>query len=197
MQFDGSGTIQVQFDQNSGGNVTVGGLLTGAYSVQLNGRGVLTVDDAETGALSVWILYATAPNQAFLLTSDGSVGSGDVIFQALAPPFETGDLEGNFALGAGESASPQATLVSGTLFFDGAKTVSGAEDKSLAGTFTKDLLLAGTYSVSTVSNNGRGVALLTSPSTATQALWVVSGMQTLGLDVDASDKAPILLRFEQ
>src|SRR5262249_916901 len=29
MQFDGIGTIQVQFDQNSGGNVTAGGLLTG------------------------------------------------------------------------------------------------------------------------------------------------------------------------
>lgn len=197
MQFDGSGTIQVQFDQNSGGNLTVGGLLTGAYSVQLNGRGVLTLDNADTGALSVWILYATAPNQAFLLTSDDSVGNGDVLPQALAPPFETGDLEGNFTLGAGEVASPQATLVSGTVFFDGAKNVSGTEDESQGGIFTKDLPLAGTYSISPVSNNGRGVALLTSPSAATQALWVVSGMETLGLDVDASDKAPILLRFDQ
>lgn len=197
MQFDGSGTIQVQFDQNSGGNLTVGGLLTGAYSVQLNGRGVLTLDNADTGALSVWILYATAPNQAFLLTSDDSVGNGDVLPQALAPPFETGDLEGNFTLGAGEVASPQATLVSGSVFFDGAKTVSGTEDESQGGIFTKDLPLAGTYSISPVSNNGRGVALLTSPSAATQALWVVSGMETLGLDVDASNKAPILLRFDQ
>jgi hypothetical protein len=197
MEFDGSGTMQVQFDQNSGGNLTIGGLLTGAYSVQLNGRGVLTLDNGETGALSVWILYATAPNRAFLLTSDGSVGNGDVLRQALAPPFETGDLEGNFVLGAGEAASPQATLVSGTLFFDGATAGSGTEDKSQGGTFTKGLPLAGTYSISAVSNNGRGVALWTSPSSATQALWVVSGMETLGLDVDASNKAPILLRFEQ
>jgi hypothetical protein len=197
MQFDGTGTMQVQFDQNSAGNVTLGGLLTGAYSVQLNGRGVLTLDNADTGALSVWILYATAPNEGFLLTSDGSVGSGDLIFQGLAPPFETGDLEGNFALGTGEAASAQATLVSGGLFFDGAKTVSGTEDKSQGGIFTKGLSLAGTYSVSPVSNNGRGVAMLTSPSSATEALWVVSGMETLGLDVDATNKAPILLRFEQ
>jgi hypothetical protein len=197
IEFDGSGGIQVQFDQNSGGNVTIGGLLTGAYSVQLNGRGVLTLDNAETGALSVWILYATAPNQGFLLTSDGSVGSGDLTSQGLTPPFETGDLEGNFALGAGEAASAQATLVSGSLFFDGAKNVSGTEDKSQGGVFTKGLALVGTYSVSTVSNNGRGVALLTSPSSATEALWVVSGMETLGLDVDATNKAPILLRFQQ
>jgi hypothetical protein len=197
MQFGGTGIIQVQFDQNSGGNLTIGGLLTGAYSVQLNGRGVLTLDSAETGELSVWILYATAPNQGFLLTSDASVGNGDVIRQALAPPFDSGDLEGNFVLGAGEAAWPQATLVSGTLFFDGAEMVSGTEDRSQGGTFTKGLSLAGTYSVSTVSNNGRGVALLTSPSSATQALWVVSGMETLGLDVDPSNKAPILLRFEQ
>lgn len=197
MQFDGSGTMQVQFDQNSAGNVTLGGLLTGAYSVQLNGRGVLTLDNADTGALSVWILYATAPNEGFLLTSDDSVGSGDLSFQGLAPPFETGDLVGTFALGAAETASPQATLVSGSLFFDGAKNVSGTEDKSQEGVFTKGLSLAGTYSVSSVSNNGRGVAMLTAPSSATEALWVVSGMETLGLDVDVANKAPILLRFQQ
>lgn len=197
IQFDGVGTVQVQFDQNSGGNITLGGLLTGAYSIQLNGRGVLTVDSAETGVLSVWILYATAANQGFLLTSDGVVGNGDVIRQGVAPPFDSGDLEGNFAFGPGEPASPQATLLSGAVFFDGANIVSGAEDESQAGIFTKNQPLAGTYSISIVSNNGRGVAMLTSPSRSTQALWVVNGLETLGLDVDTSNKAPTLLRFEQ
>jgi hypothetical protein len=195
--FDGLGTAQVQFDQNSGGKVTVGGVLTGAYSVQLNGRGVLTLDNAQTGALSVWILYATAPDQGLLLASDGSVGEGDLSPQTLPPPFETGDLEGNFAFGAGEPVSPQATLLSGTIFFDGASYVTGAEDKSRAGIFASDLPLVGTYSISTMSNNGRGAVLLTSPSSATQALWVVSGLQTLGLDIDSTDTAPILLRYQQ
>src|SRR6202035_3357995 len=119
MQFDGIGNIQVQFDQNSGGNTTIGGLLTGAYSIQLNGRGVLTLDNAQNGAQSVWILYAIGPNHAFVLSSDASVGSGDLKPQALAPPFETGDLEGNFEFGAGEPASSHAALLIGTVVFDG------------------------------------------------------------------------------
>ncbi len=197
MAFDGAENIQVQYDQNSGGNIVIGEVLTGAYSIQLNGRGVLTLDDAQTGATSVWILYAIAANRGFLLTSDGSVGSGNVNSQGLAAPFETGDLEGNFEFGAGEAASPLATLLSGTIFFDGASSVSGTEDKRQAGSFTGNLPLAGTYAISTVSNNGRGVALLTSPTASTQALWVVSGLEAIGLDVDTANTCPTLLRFEQ
>jgi hypothetical protein len=196
MQFDGSGNIQVLFDQNSGGNITIGGLLTGAYSIQLNGRGVLTLDNA-AAAPSVWIMYAIAPNRAFVLTSDGSVGSGDVDAQALAPPFESGDLQGNFEFGAGEPASYQATLLSGTVFFDGANDVSGTEDQSQVSSFTRNLPLAGKYAISMVSNNGRGVAILSSPIASTDALWVVSGLETVGLDVDSANTAPTLLIFEQ
>jgi hypothetical protein len=197
MKFDGVENIQVQYDQNSGGNITVGEVLTGAYSIQLNGRGVLTLDDAQTGAQSVWILYAIAPNRGFLLSSDGSVASGDVSPQGLTPPFETGDLEGSFEFGAGEPVSPLATLRSGAVFFDGASTVSGTEDQKQAGIFTGNLPMVGSYSISTMSNNGRGVVLLTSPAASTKALWVVSGMEVLGLDLDSTNTAPTLLRFEQ
>jgi hypothetical protein len=196
MQFDGAQNIQVQFDQNSGGNITMGGVLTGAYSIQLNGRGVLTLDNA-TSAPSVWILYAIQPDRAFLLTSDGSVGSGDLNPQALAAPFESGDLQGNFDFGAGEPAAPQATLLSGAVFFDGASIVSGAEDESQTGSFTQNLPLVGTYAISMVSNNGRGAALLTSPAVSTEVLWVVSGFKALGLDVDSTNTGPTLLTFEQ
>jgi len=197
MLFDGTGDIQVQFDQNQGGNITIAGLLTGAYSIQLNGRGVLNLDNAQNGAQSVWILYAIGPNRAFVLSSDGSVGSGDVKPQALAPPFETGDLEGNFEFGAGEPASYQAALLSGTVFFDGASTFSGAEDKSYSGTFAADLPLTGKYAISQVSNNGRGVAMLTSPAASTQALWLVSGLEAVGLDVSSANTTPTVLLFEQ
>jgi hypothetical protein len=197
MLFDGTGDIQVQFDQNQGGNITIAGLLTGAYSIQLNGRGVLNLDNAQNGAQSVWILYAIGPNRAFLLSSDGSVGSGDVKPQALAPPFETGDLEGNFEFGVGEPASYQAALLSGTVFFDGARTFSGAEDKSYSGTFAAALPLTGMYAISQVSNNGRGVAMLTSPAASTQALWVVGGLEAVGLDVSSANTTPTVLLFEQ
>jgi hypothetical protein len=196
MQFDGVGNVQAQFDQNQGGNITIGGLLTGAYSIQLNGRGVLTLDNS-TGSPSVWILYATAPNRAFLLTSDVSVGSGSMNLQALALPIDSGAVVGNFAFGAGEPASSQATLLSGAVSFDGASKVSGAADESQPGSFAGDLPLVGTYAISIVSKNGRGVAMLTSPTLSIEALWVVSGLEVVGLDVDAADASPTLLRFEQ
>ncbi len=196
MQFDGAGNIVVQLDENSGGNLTIGGVLTGAYSIQLNGRGVLTLDNA-SAAPTVWILYAIAPDRAFLLGSDGSVESGDVNSQAILPPFETGDLEGSFEFGSGEPTSSQATLLSGTVFFDGASNVSGAEDRSQTGGFTRNLPLLGSYAISIVSNNGRGVAMLTSPAASTQALWVVSGFEALGLDVDSVDTNPTLLTYQQ
>ncbi len=196
MQFDGAENIVVQFDQNSGGNLNIGAVLTGAYSIQLNGRGILTLDNA-SAAPTVWILYAIAPNRAFLLGSDGSVESGDVDSQAILPPFETGDLEGSFEFGSGEPTSPQATLLSGTVFFDGASNVSGTEDRSQTGGFTRNLPLLGGYAISIVSNNGRGVAMLTSPAASTQALWVVSGFEALGLDIDSADTNPTLLTYQQ
>lgn len=197
IEFDGAGNTQVQFDQNSGGTVTIGGLLTGAYSIQLNGRGVMTLDNAANGARSNWIFYAIGPNRALLLNSDAAVGGGDAYPQAVTPPFETGDLVGNFEFGAGEPASPQARLLSGTSFFDGASTVTGTEDKSQAGAFTGDLPLIGTYSISSVSNNGRGVAMLTSPVASTDAFWVVSGLEAVGLDVDSANTSPTVLIFQQ
>jgi hypothetical protein len=196
IQFDGAQNIQVHFDQNSGGNITMGGALTGAYSIQLNGRGVLTLDNA-SGAPSVWILYAIEPDRAFLLTSDGSVGSGDLNPQELAGPFESGDLQGNFEFGAGEPAVSKATLLSGAVFFDGASSVSGAEDEGQTGSFTRNSPLLGIYSISMVSNNGRGAVLLTSPAVSTEVLWVVSGFKALGLDVDPANTGPTLLTFEQ
>jgi hypothetical protein len=196
MQFDGSENIVVQFDQNSGGNLNIGEVLTGAYSIQLNGRGILTLDNA-SAAPTVWIMYAIAPNRAFLLGSDGSVESGDASSQAIVPPFETGDLEGGFEFGSGEPTSSQATLLSGTVFFDGASNVSGTEDRSQTGGVTRNLPLLGNYAISIVSNNGRGVAMLTSPAASTQDLWVVSGLEALGLDVDSADTNPILLTYQQ
>jgi len=197
IQFDGAGNTQVQFDQNRGGAITIGGLLTGAYSIQLNGRGVMALDNAANGARSNWIFYAIGRNRALLLNSDASAESGDVNLQAITPPFESGDLVGNFEFGSREPASPQALLLSGTSFFDGASTLTGAEDTSQAGAFTGDLPLTGRYAISNVSNNGRGVAMLTSPVASTEALWVVSGLEAVGLDVDSANTSPTVLIFQQ
>jgi hypothetical protein len=57
--------------------------------------------------------------------------------------------------------------------------------------------LVGTYSVSSVSNNGRGVILLTSPAGNTIAVWVTSDSEFVGLDIDSITPQPTILHFEQ
>jgi hypothetical protein len=51
--------------------------------------------------------------------------------------------------------------------------------------------------VSSVSNNGRGSILLTSPSGKTIALWVISTSECVGLNVDSTTPDPTVLHFEQ
>src|SRR6202008_5005433 len=45
IMFDGVSRALVDFDQNTGGTVTTGNMLTGGYDVQVNGRGSLYLDD--------------------------------------------------------------------------------------------------------------------------------------------------------
>jgi hypothetical protein len=48
-----------------------------------------------------------------------------------------------------------------------------------------------------VANNGRGTELVTAPAPATIALWLISGSEFIGMDVDASDPMPSILFFQQ
>jgi hypothetical protein len=79
----------------------------------------------------------------------------------------------------------------------GRGVASGAEDISLATTLSPNQVLTGTYSVSGVSNNGRGVILLTSPTAGTVAVWVASPTKFVGLDLDSTVTQPVILHFEQ
>jgi hypothetical protein len=75
--------------------------------------------------------------------------------------------------------------------------MSGAEDTSQASSLSLNQVLAGTYSVSGVSNNGRGTILLTSPSAGTIAVWVAGPSQYVGLRIDSTITQPVILYFEQ
>src|SRR5262249_31244367 len=163
---------------------------------QLNGRGVLNLDNAQTGAQSTWIFYATAPNDGFLLDlSSGTVGVGDLENQGFIPPFDSGDWEGTFAFGSGEQATNLVPLFSGVESFDGASKVAGAEDENQVSGSLPNLPIAGTYAISSVSNNGRGVILPTSPSSQITALWLVTGFRALAVEVDGGATAPAVIVF--
>ena len=197
ISFDGVSQPLVEFDQNTGGAISTGNVLTGAYSLGLNGSGTLNLDNSN-GLTKVWDLYAIAPNHAYLMDASSSeVGMGELKPQSTEPPFANSDIAGPYLIGSGEPLVSKATLYSGVAGFDGVNTVTGVEDISLNSSLSDAQPLKGGYSVSSSLNNGRGTILLTSPGGAIIALWVTSASEVVGLEIDSSNPQPVVLHFEQ
>lgn len=203
-QFDGNSNVSEIFDQNSGGAVTVAGVMTGAYDIELNGRGTLNLDNPAGGGATVWYLYAISPNTAFVMdASTSAVAIGEMKSQVAVSPFSNPNIIGTYLFGSGEPIVESTPLDSGTANFDGGSSlnglgsVTGAEDISQTSVLSPNQTLTGTYSVSSVSNNGRGVILLTSPGGKTIAVWVTSASEFVGLNIDSTTSQPTILHFEQ
>ncbi len=197
ISFDGVSQPLVEFDQNTGGTVTTGNVLTGAYSIEVNGPGTLNLDNSN-GLSKVWDIYAISPNHAFVMdASSADVGMGELKPQVTEPPFSGADILGAYVLGSGEPLVSTSSLSSGVSAFNGKNAVSGTEDISTRSALAAGQSLAGSYSLSTSLNNGRGTLLLTSPSGETITLWVTSPTEVLGLEIDSSNAQPVLLHFEQ
>lgn len=202
--FDGNGNVTAAYDQNKGGQITIAGQFTGADSVELNGRATLNLNNPTTGQPTIWYIYATAPNQGFLMdASTGSVGIGELKNQLETPPSFNSDILGTYFFASGEPTVSTAPLFSGVSSFDGGSnilgqgSVSGTEDVSKSSGNTAGLALSGKYTVSHVSNNGRGTILQTLPSGETIAVWVISANEVIGLDVDSTETQPTVLHFQQ
>jgi hypothetical protein len=135
--------------------------------------------------------------------STGAVSVGEMEPETAVSPFSNSNILGTYLIGSGEPISETTPLYSGVASFDGGAnlqglgTVTGAEDISQASTLSPNQVLNGTYSVSSVSNNGRGVILLTLPSGKTIAVWVTSASEFVGLDTDSTVAEPTILHFEQ
>jgi hypothetical protein len=200
--FDGDSDVTVNFDENNGGNITVAGSMTGAYDLELNGRGTLNLDNSNGGS-TVWYMYATGPNQGFVMdASTPAAGIGEMYSVSIVPPFSNSDILGSYLIGSGDPIMQTTPLYSGVSSFDGGSSVqgqgliNGAEDISQT-TLSPNQVLTGTYSVSGVSNNGRGTILLTSPTAGTIAVWVASPSEVLGLNIGSTTTQPVVLFFEQ
>ena len=200
--FDGNSGITVTFDQNSGGNITTGATLTGAYDMQINGRGTLNLDN-NAGSSTVWYFYAIAPNRAFLLDASTSfVADGELDPQSTVPPFINSDAFGTYLFASGEPFSNTTPLLSGVIDFDGGNvngqgSVTGTEDISQGSSLVSSQTLTGTYNISTSLNDGRGAMLLVSPNASTIALWVINESELVGMSIEPSDTHPTILHFEQ
>lgn len=203
-QFNGDSNVTVISDQNNGGAVTVGATMTGAYDIELNGRGTLNLDNPTDNSVTVWYLYAISPNTAFLMdASTSTVAIGEMKSQTAVLPFSNSNILGTYLFGSGEPILQTTPVDSGTADFDGGSSiqglgaVTGAEDISQPSMLSPNQILNGTYSVSSVSNNGRGSILLTSPSGKTIAVWVTSASEFVGLNIDSTTPEPTILHFEQ
>ena len=197
ISFDGVSQPLVEFDQNTGGTVVTGNVLTGAYSLEVNGPGTLNLDNSANES-KIWDIYAIAPNHAFVMdSSSADVGMGELKPQSVASPFSNADISGTYVLGSDEPLVPNATLSSGVSAFDGKSTVTGKEDISTSTALLTGQSLAGTYSVSSALNNGRGMLTLTAPSGKTLALWIASPSEILGLEIDSSNAQPVVIHFDQ
>jgi hypothetical protein len=201
--FDGSSNVVVNYDENNGGSITVAGSLTGAYDLELNGRGTLNLDTG-TGGTLVWYVYATGPNQGFVMDASTTAASlGEIYAETIVPPFSNSDILGSYLFGPDDPVLQTTPLSSGVGSFDGSSSaqgngnVTGAEDISQTSTLTPNQVLTGTYSVSGVSNNGRGVILLTSPTAGMIAVWVASPTEVVGLNLNSTTTQPVILYFEQ
>lgn len=203
MVFKGGNALSVNYDRNAAGAVTTGAAMSGAYDMQLNGRGTLNLNDAAKGSVHIWLIYATAPNTGFLMDlSSGAAGMGEIRPQ-LTIPFSNAALVGTYVLGSGEPIAAGASLYSGTLEFDGGNSklgtgiVAGADDLSRGATLSPSQTVAGVYSISITSNNGRGSMVLTSPQPMNIALWTAGPTLAYGLQVDAGVTRPVVLHIEQ
>ena len=200
--FNNNSGIIVTLDQNSGGTITAGGILTGAYDVEINGRGTLNLDN-NNGTSTVWYVYAISPNRAFLLDASTSfVADGELKPQSTAPPFTNSNALGTYLFASQDVFSSLTPAQSGFIDFNGANangqgSVAGTEDIAQGATLLTGRTLAGTYNISTYLDNGRGIMQLTSPNAAKIAFWVIDDREMVGISLDPSDSSPTILHFEQ
>jgi hypothetical protein len=135
--------------------------------------------------------------------STGAVAVGEMKSQTTVLPFSNSDILGTYLFGSGEPIVASTPLLTGAANFDGGNTaqgqgnITGTEDLNQGSTLPTNLGLTGTYVVSSVSNNGRGTILLTSPSGKTIAVWVIGNSEMVGLNIDSTTPLPAILYFEQ
>lgn len=203
LNFKSDDFVIANFDRNAGGTVSTGRQIVGAYGVQVTGRTQMNLYDRADSSSLVWVMYATGPHTGVVLdmTSE-AVRVGEVMPQ-VRPPFTNSSLVGTYMFGPGEMIVKAAPLSSGYMSFDGnvntlgKGTLSGMEDTSVATSLFANRLVSGTYSVSTVSNNGVGMVGLTAPSAITYKVWIAGPSNAVGVQVSPTVANPTVVYFEQ
>jgi hypothetical protein len=184
----GTGTLNLDFDENyCHAPRTVTGL-SGAYGVASDGRTTIAL-----GGYAL-VAYLASANQAFLFVSDSNVLFGFGEPQA-AGPFTNGVVKGTYAGSATYPASFGVTVFSGEFTADGTSTtgnVSGHEDVGAASGSVSGEAFNASFSVSS-SSTGRGTMTVSSGTGGNTVFYVISPTKLVALS--QSDPNPAILMF--
>jgi len=197
LNYDGNGNAAMQFDQNSGGTVTQGNLMTGSYSTAPNGRTSLSLTNLSTRQPYPAIMYAISQNTAFILDESPFVNMGYLEGQSVVAPYSNSDMVGTFTFATTSATGATTPFVSGSANFDGNGHLVGNQDSDLSSGKKMNQLVTGSYAISPATNNGRGVIMLNLPTKDTISVWLATYQRAYGLPMGASDTEPDVLVFEQ
>jgi len=176
-------------DVNDGGSASLGGAISGPYTVSSTGRGLATLTSS---VVSFPLAFYPAANGALELVNVG----GNLVVSGMAKaqsggPFGVHSMAGNYAinfsgtnLGSSFSSAVEEDI-SGQLSGDGAGNLSGALDINNFGSIFQGVpLSASRY---TMTPSGRGTASLnTSTGTFAMQSYQIDVNTVLFLDADAN-----------
>lgn len=188
---DGSGSVTGVYDDKRGRTDQP---FTGSYTIATSGRSELTLNSVLSDTDN-HVAYFFGPSEAFLMQTSG----WDLLFGRFRPqtagPFSETDLDGNYVTCTGPPAGEWAENSCGLTTFDGLGGLTSTMDVNIFGDLSH-LEFDGTY---TVSPNGRGTAIFSSPAIGSAVLWVVSPAEIVSVGAVANDPGwgGTLLEFEK
>jgi hypothetical protein len=187
----GTGTLNLDFDENyCRAPRTVTGF-SGTYSVANNGRTTMAL-----GGYAL-VAYLVSPNQAFLFVSDNNVlfGFGE---PQTAGSFTNGAVKGAYSGSTTYPASFGVTVFSGEFTADGGNAtgnINGHEDIGVPSGPVSAAAFNASYSVSSSPTNGRGTMTVSSGTGGNAVIYVISPSKFVVLS--QNDPNPAILMFEQ
>ena len=188
---NGSGTLNLDFDENyCHAPRTVTGF-SGTYSVDSNGRTTIALGGY------AWVGYLANTDQAFLFISDDNVLFG-LCEPQVAGALTNGALKGTYAGSVTNPVSFGVTVFSGEFAADGATAtgnMAGHQDIGAASGPIPGTAFDATYSVSSSPTNGRGTMTVSSGKGGNEVFYVISPSKFVALS--QSDPSPAIVVFEQ
>jgi hypothetical protein len=185
---NGAGTIlNGVLDENDSGTFFDGLPFVGAYSVDANGRGIVSATTSR--GTSNYIVWLAAPGYGWFMESDTAAVASGTLFSQQSGPFNNSSFQGNYAFAlAGASAGLLFASV-GEVASDGSGGFTGTEDFNQGGATNSNVSLTGAYSI---APNGRGTAVVTGTGIVTTPIRIHLITSTAAVFISADPTQPLI-----